>query len=38
MPAILLPMTNDETPDVTHIYSVADQLPSEMPLVRNRPF
>jgi magnesium chelatase family protein len=38
MPAILPHMTIDEALDVTRIYSVADQLPPEIPLVRNRPF
>ena len=38
MPAILPRMTIDEALDVTRIYSVADQLPSDVPLVRNRPF
>jgi magnesium chelatase family protein len=28
----------DEALDVTRIYSVADQLPSDVPLIRNRPF
>ena len=38
MPAILPYMTIDEALDVTRIYSVADQLPPELPLIRNRPF
>ncbi len=38
MPAILPKMTLDEALDVTQIYSVADQLPTETPLIRNRPF
>lgn len=38
LPAILPRMTIDEALDVTRIYSVADQLPSEIPLIRNRPF
>ncbi len=38
MPAILPHMTIDEALDVTRIYSVADQLPPEVPLIRNRPF
>ena len=38
MPAILPRMTIDEALDVTRIYSVADKLPSDVPLVRNRPF
>jgi magnesium chelatase family protein len=31
-------MSVDESLDVTRIYSVADQLPSGIPLIRNRPF
>jgi len=31
-------MTIDEALDVTRIYSVADQLPSDTLLVKNRPF
>jgi magnesium chelatase family protein len=31
-------MSIDESLDVTRIYSVADQLPPETPLLRNRPF
>jgi magnesium chelatase family protein len=38
LPAILPRMTIDEALDVTRIYSVADQLPPELPLIRNRPF
>jgi magnesium chelatase family protein len=38
MPGILPRMTIDEALDVTRIYSVADQLPSDVPLIRNRPF
>jgi magnesium chelatase family protein len=38
MPAILPRMTIDEALDVTRVYSVADQLPPEVPLVRSRPF
>ncbi len=38
MPAILPRLTIDEALDVTRIYSVADQLPADVPLVRNRPF
>ncbi|MCE5207098.1 MAG: YifB family Mg chelatase-like AAA ATPase [Chloroflexi bacterium] len=38
MPGILPAMTIDEALDVTRIYSVADQLPSGMPLLRQRPF
>jgi magnesium chelatase family protein len=38
MPGILPHMTIDEALDVTRIYSIADQLPSEIPLIRLRPF
>jgi magnesium chelatase family protein len=38
MPGILPKMTIDEALDVTRIYSVADQLPPDIPLVQNRPF
>ena len=38
IPSILPRMTIDEALDVTRIYSVADQLPSDVPLIRNRPF
>jgi len=38
MPAILPRLTIDEALDVTRIYSVADQLPLDVPLVRTRPF
>jgi magnesium chelatase family protein len=38
LPAILPRMTIDEALDVTRIYSVADQLPPEIPLIRARPF
>ena len=38
MPAILPRMAIDEALDVTRIYSVADQLPAGVPLVRIRPF
>jgi magnesium chelatase family protein len=38
LPSILPAMTIDEALDVTRIYSVADQLPSDTPLVRIRPF
>ena len=31
-------MSIDESLDVTRIYSVADQLPADTPLLRNRPF
>jgi magnesium chelatase family protein len=38
MPAILPRMTIQEALDVTRIYSVADQLPPDLPLIRARPF
>jgi magnesium chelatase family protein len=38
MPTILPRLTIDEALDVTRIYSVADQLPPEIPLIRARPF
>jgi magnesium chelatase family protein len=38
LPGILPQMSIDEALDVTRIYSVADQLPAGMPLVRLRPF
>lgn len=38
LPGILPKMSIDEVLDVTRIYSIADQLPPETPLLRNRPF
>jgi magnesium chelatase family protein len=38
LPGILPEMEIDEALDVTRIYSVADQLPPETPLLRLRPF
>jgi magnesium chelatase family protein len=38
VPGILPRMTIEEALDVTRIYSVADQLPPEVPLIRQRPF
>src|SRR5271157_353744 len=38
LPAILPRMSIEEALDVTRIYSVADQLPPDVPLVRSRPF
>lgn len=38
LPAILPRMSIDEALDVTRIYSVADQLPADVPLIRSRPF
>ena len=35
---ILPPLTNEESMEVTQIYSVANLLPSDMPLVQRRPF
>jgi magnesium chelatase family protein len=38
MPGILPRLTIDEALDVTRIYSVADQLPPDLSLIRNQPF
>ena len=38
LPGILPPLTLDEALAVTHIYSVAGTLPSEVPMIRERPF
>jgi len=38
LPGILPEMTIDEALDVTRIYSVADQLPPNTPLIRYRPY
>ena len=38
IPGILPRMTIEEALDVTRIYSVADQLPPDVPLIRHRPF
>jgi magnesium chelatase family protein len=38
IPSILPRMSIDEALDVTRIYSVADQLPPDVPLIRTRPF
>lgn len=38
LPSILPTMTIDEALDVTQVYSVADQLPAETPLLHSRPF
>ena len=38
LPGILPEMSIDKALDVTRIYSVADQLPPDMPLIRQRPF
>ncbi|HIQ04507.1 MAG TPA: ATP-binding protein [Anaerolineae bacterium] len=38
LPTILPRMTLEEALDVTRIYSVADMLPADTPLIRHRPF
>ncbi|MBI4296649.1 MAG: YifB family Mg chelatase-like AAA ATPase, partial [Chloroflexi bacterium] len=38
LPTILPPMSNDEALEVTKIYSVSGLLPSDTPLMRQRPF
>jgi magnesium chelatase family protein len=38
MPSIMPPMTLEESLVVTKIYSVAGMLPSDVPLIRHRPF
>ena len=38
IPSILPYMSIDEALDVTRIYSIADQLPPDIPLLRQRPF
>jgi magnesium chelatase family protein len=38
MPSVMPALTLDEALDVTRVYSVADQLPPDMPLIRTRPF
>jgi len=38
LPSILPPMTNEEALEVTKIYSVSGLLPSDIPLIRQRPF
>jgi magnesium chelatase family protein len=38
LPAILPDMSVDEALDVTRIYSVADALPPDTPMIRTRPF
>jgi magnesium chelatase family protein len=38
LPSILPPMTNEEALEVTKIYSVSGLLPSDTPMVRQRPF
>ncbi len=38
LPSILPPMTNEQALEVTKIYSVSGLLPSDIPLIRQRPF
>ncbi len=38
LPSILPPMTNEETLEVTKIYSVSGLLPADTPMIRQRPF
>lgn len=38
LPGILPALTVDEALDVTRIYSVCDQLPDDVPMMRTRPF
>lgn len=38
LPSILPKMTIEEALDVTRVYSIADLLPSDQPLLRSRPF
>jgi magnesium chelatase family protein len=38
LPSIFPPMTNEEALEVTKIYSVSGLLPSDTPLIRQRPF
>jgi len=38
MPSILPRLTIEEALDVTRIYSIADQLPPDLPLIRHRPY
>ncbi len=38
MPGILPHMSIEEALDVTRIYSIADQLPADVPLIQQRPF
>jgi magnesium chelatase family protein len=38
LPSILPPLSPDESLDVTRIYSVADMLPADVPLITHRPF
>ena len=38
LPGILPEMSIEKSLDVTHIYSVADQLPAGIPLIKHCPF
>ena len=38
LPSVMPPLSIDEALDVTRIYSIADQLPPDIPLVQQRPF
>ena len=38
MPGILPRLSLDEALDITRIYSVADMIPADTPLIRHRPF
>ncbi len=38
LPSILPPLTNEEALEVTKIYSISGLLPSDTPLIRQRPF
>ncbi len=38
LPSILPPMTTEEALEVTKVYSVSGLLPSDIPLIRHRPF
>ena len=38
LPGILPPLSREEALEVTQIYSIADLLPREMPLIKKRPF
>ena len=38
LPGIMPPMSLEEALDVTRIYSIADQLPAQTPLIQERPF
>jgi magnesium chelatase family protein len=38
LPSILPPMTNEEAIEVTKVYSISGLLPSDSPLIRQRPY